>query len=137
MHYFFLEQFCGEAEWFEKRLSYTRSIAVTSMAGYLIGLGDRHLNNMLIDKRTADVIHIDLGIAFEQGRFLSTPELVPFRLTRDIIDGMGITGENQRAGLNHNIPCKLVLRICFQVNDNESVFHQVGCILDWSLGLHS
>jgi phosphatidylinositol kinase/protein kinase (PI-3 family) len=35
---------------------------------------------------------IDLGIAFDQGRLLSTPELVPFRLTRDIIDGMGSTG---------------------------------------------
>jgi len=41
------------------------------------------------------VVHIDLGIAFEQGRFLNTPELVPFRLTRDIVDGMGATGESQ------------------------------------------
>ena len=38
------------------------------------------------------VVHIDLGIAFEQGRFLTTPELVPFRLTRDIVDGMGSAG---------------------------------------------
>ena len=38
------------------------------------------------------VVHIDLGIAFEQGRFLTTPELVPFRLTRDIVDGMGAAG---------------------------------------------
>jgi hypothetical protein len=38
------------------------------------------------------VVHIDLGIAFEQGRFLNTPELVPFRLTRDIVDGMGAAG---------------------------------------------
>jgi ataxia telangiectasia mutated family protein len=27
-----------------------------------------------------------------QGRFLNTPELVPFRLTRDLVDGMGLTG---------------------------------------------
>ena len=38
------------------------------------------------------MVHIDLGVAFEQGRFLSTPEVVPFRLTRDIVDGMGATG---------------------------------------------
>jgi hypothetical protein len=38
------------------------------------------------------VVHIDLGVAFEQGRFLNTPELVPFRLTRDVVDGMGATG---------------------------------------------
>ena len=41
------------------------------------------------------VVHIDLGIAFEQGRFLTTPELVPFRLTRDIVDGMGAAGARQ------------------------------------------
>lgn len=29
---------------------------------------------------------------FLQGWFLNTPELVPFRLTRDIVDGMGIGG---------------------------------------------
>ena len=32
------------------------------------------------------------GIAFEQGHILPTPETVPFRLTRDIVDGMGVTG---------------------------------------------
>lgn len=36
-------------------------------------------------------MHIDLGIAFEQGRVLPVPEVVPFRLTRDVVDGMGIT----------------------------------------------
>jgi ataxia telangiectasia mutated family protein len=33
-----------------------------------------------------------LGVAFEQGKILPTPETVPFRLSRDIVDGMGITG---------------------------------------------
>lgn len=27
-----------------------------------------------------------------KGRFLTTPELVPFRLTRDVVDGMGVNG---------------------------------------------
>lgn len=75
------------------------------LLGYIVGLGDRHSNNILIDKKTAELIHIDLGVAFEQGKILQVPELVPFRLTRgfffnifliiieiDIIDGMGITG---------------------------------------------
>lgn len=60
--------------------------------GYIVGLGDRHAMNILIDQATAEVVHIDLGVAFEQGLMLKTPERVPFRLTRDIIDGMGITG---------------------------------------------
>ena len=37
-------------------------------------------------------IFFTLGVAFEQGKILPTPETVPFRLTRDIVDGMGITG---------------------------------------------
>ena len=36
-------------------------------------------------------MHIDLGVAFEAGKVLPIPEMVPFRLTRDIVDGMGIT----------------------------------------------
>lgn len=46
------------------------------------------------------VVHIDLGIAFEQGRFLNTPELVPFRLTRDVVDGMGATGGSCNRQMN-------------------------------------
>lgn len=92
MHYFFLEKFLHPADWFVKRLAYTRSVAASSMVGYIVGLGDRHAMNILIDQATAEVIHIDLGVAFEQGLMLKTPERVPFRLTRDIIDGMGITG---------------------------------------------
>ncbi|MED6180993.1 hypothetical protein PIB30_015216 [Stylosanthes scabra] len=92
MHYFFLERFLQPAEWFEKRLAYTRSVAASSMVGYIVGLGDRHSMNILIDQATAEVVHIDLGVAFEQGLMLKTPERVPFRLTRDIIDGMGVTG---------------------------------------------
>ena len=33
-----------------------------------------------------------VGVAFEQGRTLPTPETVLFRLTRDVVDGMGIAG---------------------------------------------
>ena len=37
-------------------------------------------------------VFLTLGVAFEQGKIIPTPETVPFRLTRDIVDGMGITG---------------------------------------------
>lgn len=37
-------------------------------------------------------MQIDFGVVFDQGMALPTPETVPFRLTRDLIDGMGITG---------------------------------------------
>jgi len=46
--------------------------------GYIVGLGDRHSMNILIDQATAEVVHIDLGVAFEQGLMLKTPERVCF-----------------------------------------------------------
>jgi ataxia telangiectasia mutated family protein len=42
--------------------------------------------------KSAEVIHIDFGIVFDQGKVLPTPETIPFRLTRDVIDGFGVTG---------------------------------------------
>ncbi|XP_077197706.1 serine-protein kinase ATM isoform X2 [Paroedura picta] len=90
--YFCMEKFLDPAVWFEKRLAYTRSVATSSIVGYILGLGDRHVQNILLDEQTAELVHIDLGVAFEQGKILPTPETVPFRLTRDVVDGMGITG---------------------------------------------
>merc|ERR1712183_353072 len=90
--HFFFEKFPDLDQLLERRLAYTRSCATSSMIGYILGLGDRHLQNILIDKITAEVIHIDLGIAFEQGKILPTPETIPFRLTRDIVDGFGPAG---------------------------------------------
>lgn len=40
---------------------YLYSVATNSMVGYILGLGDRHVLNILVDKTTAELIHIDLG----------------------------------------------------------------------------
>ncbi|KAJ3118392.1 hypothetical protein HK100_000616 [Physocladia obscura] len=80
------------AMWFHSRMLYTRSTGVISILGWVVGLGDRHPQNTLIDQNTGAIIQIDLGIAFDQGKLLSTPELVPFRLTRDVVDAMGSMG---------------------------------------------
>lgn len=50
---------------------YARSTAVMSMVGYIIGLGDRHLDNVLIDMTTGEVVHIDYNVCFEKGQSLT------------------------------------------------------------------
>lgn len=54
--HFFLEQYSTPSIWFEKRTTYTRSAAASSMVGYILGLGDRHLQNILIDEHTAELV---------------------------------------------------------------------------------
>lgn len=48
-------------EWLERRTRYTRSLAVMSMVGYILGLGDRHPSNLMLDKLSGRVLHIDFG----------------------------------------------------------------------------
>jgi len=91
--FFFVERFSHSLQaWHVARTMYTRSCAVSSIVGHILGIGDRHAHNILVHQKTGELVHIDFGIVFEQGRCLTTPEKVPFRLTRDIIDGMGPSG---------------------------------------------
>lgn len=34
--------------------------------GYIVGLGDRHIQNILIDEQTAELVHIDLGMCTQK-----------------------------------------------------------------------
>ena len=80
-------------EWLERRTKFTRSLAVMSMVGYILGLGDRHPSNLMLDKLSGRVLHIDFGDCFEvamnRDKF---PEKVPFRLTRMLIRAMEVSG---------------------------------------------
>lgn len=92
MYHAFIDNFSDALSWYSAQLAYSRSTAVISIVGHVLGLGDRHLHNILFDKSKGEVVHIDLGIAFDQGKLLPIPETVPFRMTRDIVSGMGISG---------------------------------------------
>ena len=48
-------------EWLERRTKFTRSLAVMSMVGYILGLGDRHPSNLMLDQISGRVLHIDFG----------------------------------------------------------------------------
>lgn len=66
MRHYFTEKSKSPVTWFAMRLKYTRSVATTSIVGHILGLGDRHTSNILLDNSTGEVVHIDLGIAFDQ-----------------------------------------------------------------------
>ena len=66
LRHYFTEQHKAPIPWFTTRLGYTRSVATTSIVGHVLGLGDRHSSNILMDHITGEVVHIDLGIAFDQ-----------------------------------------------------------------------
>ncbi|KAJ6515319.1 hypothetical protein C8R45DRAFT_1139488, partial [Mycena sanguinolenta] len=91
-HDWFVETFPEPSAWLASRLAYGRTAAVMSMVGFILGLGDRHCENILLDTNTGDVVHVDFNCLFEKGKTLETPERVPFRLTQNIIDGLGVTG---------------------------------------------
>jgi hypothetical protein len=79
--------------WVNQISTFAISNGVSSIVGYLIGLGDRHPANLLIDRFTGKVIHIDFGDSFENVRIRENlPEVVPFRLTRMMVRAMGVAG---------------------------------------------
>ncbi|CAE8617738.1 unnamed protein product [Polarella glacialis] len=77
---------------FARCTAYTQSVALTSVIGHLIGLGDRHLDNLLLDLVTGEVVHVDYSICFDRGQRLRVPERVPFRLTRCMVAALGPLG---------------------------------------------
>ena len=82
----------SSAELWAKTNGHARSVAVMSMVGYVIGLGDRHLDNILMDFRSGEVVHIDWNVCFEKGSRLKVPEVVPFRMTHTMQAAMGLAG---------------------------------------------
>ena len=49
--------------------------------------------NILVHSETGEVMHVDFGCLFDQGLTLAKPEMVPFRLTQNIIDAFGVSGQ--------------------------------------------
>ena len=79
--------------WLNRRTNYSRSLAVMSIVGYILGLGDRHPSNLMMSRKNGKIIHIDFGDCFEvtmkREKF---PEKVPFRLTRMLIKALEVSG---------------------------------------------
>ena len=113
--FFFIEHFGVAPETLlAARRKYTHSVACSSIVGHILGIGDRHANNILTRLDTGEVVHIDFGVTFEQGHTLAAPETVPFRLTRDVVDGMGVTGTHGA----FSVSCADTLRVLRKSRDS-------------------
>ena len=91
-HKWFLDTWKDPSKWFAARKAFAHTSAVWSMVGHIVGLGDRHAENVLLDATTGDCVHVDFSCLFDKGLELETPEVVPFRLTQNMIDGLGVGG---------------------------------------------
>lgn len=91
-HEWFVGMFPEPSAWFAARLRYTRSCAVMSIVGHVLGLGDRHGENILFEEGNGGTFHVDFNCLFDKGLTFEKPELVPFRLTHNMIDAFGAYG---------------------------------------------
>ena len=112
--------------WLERRATYTRSLAVNSMVGHILGLGDRHPSNLMLQRNTGKVVHIDFGDCFEVAmKREKYPERVPFRLTRMLTYAMEVSNIEG----SFRITCENVMRV---LRDNKesvmAVLEAVSCL---------
>lgn len=119
--------------WLERRTNYTRSLGVMSMVGYILGLGDRHPSNLMLDRNTGKIIHIDFGDCFEVAmKREKYPERVPFRLTRMLTYAMEVSNIEG----SFRITCEHVMRVLRENKDSvmavlEAFIHDP--LLNWRL----
>lgn len=92
LSWWFVQRFSSANDWYEARTKFTLTAAAWSAIGHVIGLGDRHSENILVETTTGSVVHVDFDCIFDKGLNLPRPEVVPFRLTPNMLDAFGPTG---------------------------------------------
>eukprot|EP01026_Neomeris_dumetosa_P077892 TRINITY_DN8412_c1_g1_i1.p1 TRINITY_DN8412_c1_g1~~TRINITY_DN8412_c1_g1_i1.p1 ORF type:complete len:311 (-),score=37.66 TRINITY_DN8412_c1_g1_i1:282-1163(-) len=119
--------------WLDRRTNYTRSTGVMSMVGYLLGLGDRHPSNLMLDRYSGKLLHIDFGDCFEASMQREKfPEKVPFRLTRMMVKAMEVSGIEG----TFRLTCEHVMRVLR--SDKDSVMAMLEAfvhdpLINWRL----
>jgi phosphatidylinositol kinase/protein kinase (PI-3 family) len=89
--------------WLERRVTYTRTLAVNSMVGHILGLGDCHPSNLLLERTTGKVVHIDFGDCFEVAMHREKfPEKIPNWLVYHYFDAE-FSGTRQRKDIESSL----------------------------------
>lgn len=121
--------------WLDRRTNYTRSLATMSMVGYILGLGDRHPSNLMLDRITGRIVHIDFGDCFEVAMHREKyPEKVPFRLTRMLTFAMEVSNIEG----SFRTTCEAVMRVLRENKESlmavlEAFVHDP--LMHWRLGV--
>lgn len=87
--------------------TYVKSCAGYAVITYLLGIGDRHLDNIMLDN-DGHLFHIDFGYIFGMDPKVKEATI---RITTDMIDGMGgQNSENYRLFLGYTFQAYHILR---------------------------
>ncbi|CAN0449039.1 unnamed protein product, partial [Ectocarpus sp. 12 AP-2014] len=86
--------------------NFTRSCAGSCVVTYLLGVGDRHLDNLMLLPEGV-LFHIDFGYLFGKDPKLMPP---PFRLTKEMVEAMGGT-EAPHYTVFKSLCCQVCLRM--------------------------
>ena len=79
-----------------------------SMVGYILGLGDRHPSNIMLERHSGKIVHIDFGDCFEIAmRREKFPEKIPFRLTRMLTKAMEVSSIE----VNYRSTCENTMKV--------------------------
>lgn len=73
-------------------------------------LGDRHGENLSFEEGTGGLLHVDFNCLFDKGQTFEKPEVVPFRLTHNMIDAFGAYGYNGTSRHIVRLTLTLILR---------------------------
>ncbi|XP_053670241.1 DNA-dependent protein kinase catalytic subunit-like [Anopheles nili] len=123
---------------YQMRMNFARSLAAMNVTCWVLGIGDRHLGNIVLERASGKLVGVDFGIAFGAGaRDLPVPELVPFRLTPQLVgvmDPMRLPGELQTCHL-YTLQClrdsRKLLRACLEVFIREPTVDWLRAAREW------
>eukprot|EP00095_Tigriopus_kingsejongensis_P004282 maker-scaffold2020_size22516-snap-gene-0.4 protein:Tk04282 transcript:maker-scaffold2020_size22516-snap-gene-0.4-mRNA-1 annotation:"dna-dependent protein kinase catalytic subunit-like" len=97
------------------RDNFIRSHATHSVVSWLLSIGDRHAENLLVSQITGESIPIDFGFAFGATAYLPIVELAPFRLTPQM-------QELIKPFFNHGPIREVMIQALSHVKENAGAF---------------
>jgi hypothetical protein len=97
------------------KTKFVNSLAISSAIAYIIGLGDRHLDNIMINN-CGQIFHVDYGYILENPTIMfNMPEI---KVTDDIIDFLGGT-----KSIYYSEFKKLIVQIYNQCRANKNIIY--------------